>query len=328
MPPKSSRIRCTSFRFHVFDDILQLTASCSFFCASCAARAGSATSMLRLVSITASLLYPLRPAGTLRGKSADCFIFRIKQEMLQLADPHMNLFTVLQVFGDERSFTCVPWRVRVFHLQLQILPSTSCTLSSCRISVWHPSFFEYQGAVFNTFSVLFRVHLFWSAAVQQLWPQATPSIARTLPAPHQGFAMWVYSPHHVMLSPNVLRSIFSACGWSSFASHLGPSHVPGSFLLVSAYATVVACSRTPLRTMLLGFRFLVHEDPVFFWLGCGFFRVLPFLHQTVKISCVLQCCVHLLPFFAGMWLPQFAPLLLRPSSLHPSLARQPSPCCA
>ena len=40
------------------------------------------------------------------------------------------------------------------------------------------------------------------------------------------------------------------------------------------------------------FSFLIHKNPLFFWLRFELFTIFPFFHQAVKAACVLQGCTH------------------------------------
>ena len=63
---------------------------------------------------------PFVPRVFCERKDVTCFTFGIEHEMLQLADSHLDLFTVSKYLSiwaiNVRSR--VPWRVRVFHLNL------------------------------------------------------------------------------------------------------------------------------------------------------------------------------------------------------------------
>ena len=76
--------------------------------------------------------------------------------------------------------------------------------------------------------------------------------------------------------------------FKSFPNHLGPSHVPATFifllLLSSAHAAMFAGGCTPLCATRFGFSFLVHEDPVLFGFRPELFCVLPLLHQTRRAN--------------------------------------------
>ena len=141
--------------------------------------------------------------------------------------------------------------------------------------------------------------------------------------------------HHTKASPLGLARLTVSCppkcalSHLSFHNHLGPSHLPGSFLCAASpasQATMFACRRKPLHSILLCSSFPVHKNPLFFWHGCEFFTISPFFHQTTKTCCMLQLCVHNLAFLGRLRWSYSAPSLSRPSSFHPSLARLPSYC--
>ena len=71
--------------------------------------------------------------------------------------------------------------------------------------------------------------------------------------------------------------------WSGFfPTHLGPSH----FFRISCNGSCLQPHTTPFDAFRLDFS--VDEGPLLFWLRLEFFTVVPFLHQTLKASCVLQ----------------------------------------
>ena len=91
--------------------------------------------------------------------------------------------------------------------------------------------------------------------------------------------------------PSVFCHIFSTCGWSHYPATLD-SHIFLEFDLVAASsaspATICACCRTPLLTMLRCFHYFVHKSPLLLaWVSV--LHSLSIFHQTMKSRNILQC---------------------------------------
>ena len=111
---------------------------------------------------------------------------------------------------------------------------------------------------------------------------------RTLPEPNQSLSISVYSPHHVVPS-RMLFAPSSQLVVGVLSSRLGPSHLPFFGLIwlilpLLMQRNLLAAAHLSIRCLPL----LVHEGPLFLWLGFEFFTILPPLHQRMKAGCIWQ----------------------------------------
>ena len=154
---------------------------CVSSCASWAKRVGSATSMPRLVSIPANLLYPHSPHTFCKRHDADSYFLRAEQEVFQLADSHLNVSQEVFHRSVECSHLRITWRVHmepikptllvfhshVIHLQWRI---RRCTLAfSCiDVSSGGTRLFSSQIQAALLCTANFAAGLFWTASCPAL----------------------------------------------------------------------------------------------------------------------------------------------------------------